>query len=33
MKIDIIIVYKNRYKKGHEYNFVPPVTGVHLAAK
>ncbi|MFZ5989312.1 MAG: B12-binding domain-containing radical SAM protein [Bacillota bacterium] len=32
MKIDIIVVYKNRYKKGHEYNFVPPVTGVHLAA-
>ena len=31
MKIDIIIVYLQRYEKGHEMNFVPPVTGIHLA--
>lgn len=32
MKIDIIIVYMQRYEKGHELDFVPPVTGIHLAA-
>lgn len=32
MKIDIIIVYMPRYEKGHETNFVPPITGIHLAA-
>ncbi len=32
MKIDIIIVYTPRYRKGHEMNFVPPITGIHLAA-
>jgi radical SAM superfamily enzyme YgiQ (UPF0313 family) len=32
MKIDIIIVYMPRYRKGHEMNFVPPITGIHLAA-
>ena len=32
MQIDIIIVYCQRYEKGHELNFVPPVTGIHLAA-
>ena len=32
MKIDIVIVYIPRYKHGHETNFVPPVTGIHLAA-
>ncbi len=32
MKIDIIIVYIQRYEKGHEMDFVPPVTGIHLAA-
>ena len=32
MKIDIVIVYTPRYKHGHEANFVPPVTGIHLAA-
>ena len=32
MKIDIIIVYMQRYLKGHEANFVPPITGLHLAA-
>ncbi len=32
MKIDIIIVYMPRYEQGHEKNFVPPLTGIHLAA-
>lgn len=32
MKIDIIIAYIQRYKKGHEIDFVPPITGIHLAA-
>jgi radical SAM superfamily enzyme YgiQ (UPF0313 family) len=32
MKIDIIIVYVPRYVRGHEKNFVPPITGIHLAA-
>jgi len=32
MKIDIIVAYVQRYKKGHEVNFVPPITGIHLAA-
>ncbi len=32
MKIDIIVVYVNRYIYGHEKHFVSPITGVHLAA-
>jgi radical SAM superfamily enzyme YgiQ (UPF0313 family) len=32
MKIYIIIVYLPRYRRGHEKNFVPPVTGIHLAS-
>jgi radical SAM superfamily enzyme YgiQ (UPF0313 family) len=32
MKIDIIIVYVQRYERGHEVHFVPPITGIHLAA-
>jgi radical SAM superfamily enzyme YgiQ (UPF0313 family) len=32
MKLDIIVVYMQRYRKGHEVNFVPPITGIHLAA-
>ncbi len=32
MKIAIIIVYMPRYERGHEINFVPPLTGIHLAA-
>jgi len=32
MKIDIIVVYQRRYTSGHEANFVPPITGIHLAA-
>ena len=32
MKIDIIIAYVQRYEFGHEKDFVPPITGIHLAA-
>jgi radical SAM superfamily enzyme YgiQ (UPF0313 family) len=32
MKIDIIIAYIKRYEFGHEKDFVPPITGIHLAA-
>ena len=32
MKIDIVIIYVNRYHRGHEKDFVPPITGIHLAA-
>lgn len=32
MKIDIIVVYVARYDRGHERHFVPPITGIHLAA-
>jgi radical SAM superfamily enzyme YgiQ (UPF0313 family) len=32
MKIDIIVVYVPRYRLGHEKNFVPPLSGIHLAA-
>lgn len=32
MKIDIIIAYIQRYERGHEVDFVPPITGIHLAA-
>ena len=32
MKIDIIVAYVQRYEFGHERDFVPPITGVHLAA-
>lgn len=32
MKIDIIVVYIQRYARGHEVDFVPPITGIHLAA-
>src|SRR5204863_8083186 len=32
MKIDIIVVYIQRYDRGHEVDFVPPITGIHLAA-
>lgn len=32
MRIDIIVVYVQRYKFGHETHFVPPITGIHLAA-
>ncbi len=32
MKIDIVVVYVPRYKLGHEKNFVPSLSGIHLAA-
>jgi radical SAM superfamily enzyme YgiQ (UPF0313 family) len=32
VKIEIIVVYVQRYKFGHETHFVPPITGIHLAA-
>ena len=32
MKIDIIIAYEQRYIRGHEKDFVPPITGIHIAA-
>lgn len=32
MKIDIIVAYIRRYEFGHEVDFVPPITGIHLAA-
>src|SRR5262249_23756254 len=32
VNIDIIVVYIQRYERGHEVDFVPPITGIHLAA-
>lgn len=32
LRIDIIVVYVQRYRFGHETHFVPPITGIHLAA-
>jgi radical SAM superfamily enzyme YgiQ (UPF0313 family) len=32
VKIRIIVSYVPRYRRGHRWNFVPPVTGIHLAA-
>ncbi|HEY4001976.1 MAG TPA: radical SAM protein [Candidatus Xenobia bacterium] len=32
MRIDIVVVSQPRYRRGHEKNFVPPITGIHLAA-
>ncbi|MCK6506294.1 B12-binding domain-containing radical SAM protein [Myxococcota bacterium] len=32
MKVDIVVVYVPRYARGHARQFVPPVTGIHLAA-
>lgn len=32
MTIDIIVAYLKRYEFGHEKDFVPPITGIHLAA-
>jgi radical SAM superfamily enzyme YgiQ (UPF0313 family) len=32
MKVDIVVVYIQRYEQGHEVDFVPPITGIHLAA-
>ncbi|HEY3837650.1 MAG TPA: radical SAM protein [Bryobacteraceae bacterium] len=30
--VDIVVVYQPRYRSGHEADFVPPITGIHLAA-
>ena len=32
MRIDIVVVYVPRYERGHGVHFVPPITGIHLAA-
>jgi len=32
MKIDLVVVHAPRYRWGHEIDFVPPLTGLHLAA-
>jgi len=32
VKIDVIVVYIQRYSKGHEMDFVASLTGIHLAA-
>ena len=32
MKIRIVVNYARRYRRGHLLDFVPPVTGIHLAA-
>lgn len=32
MKIDIVVAYEQRYIQGHEKDFVPPITGIHIAA-
>src|SRR5262245_7684095 len=32
MRIRIIVSYVPRYRRGHRFHFVPPVTGIHLAA-
>src|SRR4051794_27331349 len=30
--VEIVVVYLPRYRHGHEADFVPPITGIHLAA-
>lgn len=32
MKVKIVVSYVPRYRRGHSHDFVPPVTGIHLAA-
>jgi radical SAM superfamily enzyme YgiQ (UPF0313 family) len=32
LSVEIIVVYMARYRYGHEADFVPPITGIHLAA-
>jgi hypothetical protein len=32
VKIDVIVVYIQRYSRGHEIDFVASLTGIHLAA-
>lgn len=31
-RVDIVVVYQPRYRHGHEADFVPAITGIHLAA-
>lgn len=31
-RVEIVVVYMPRYRRGHEAHFVPPITGIHLAA-
>ena len=31
MRIRIVVSYVPRYRRGHRFDFVPPVTGIHLA--
>jgi radical SAM superfamily enzyme YgiQ (UPF0313 family) len=32
MNVKIVVSYVPRYRRGHSHDFVPPVTGIHLAA-
>ena len=32
MRIRIVVSYVPRYRTGHAFHFVPPITGIHLAA-
>lgn len=32
MRVRIVVSYVPRYRRGHRWHFVPPVTGMHLAA-
>ena len=32
MRVRIVVSYVPRYERGHAWDFVPPVTGMHLAA-
>jgi radical SAM superfamily enzyme YgiQ (UPF0313 family) len=32
MRVQIVIPYVPRYRRGHRFDFVPPVTALHLAA-
>ena len=32
MKVRIVVSYVPRYRRGHALDFVPPITGIHLAA-
>lgn len=32
MNVRIVVSYVPRYRRGHHFQFVPPVTGMHLAA-
>ncbi|MEM9381856.1 MAG: hypothetical protein AAGB93_18010, partial [Planctomycetota bacterium] len=32
MRVDVVVVHVRRYRFGHEKHFVPPLTGIHLAA-